>query len=54
MFAVSAAETVALAERSGLVAVDRGEAPDRLARPDVRWSTLVFREQGSTVEGSAG
>ncbi|MEW2707105.1 class I SAM-dependent methyltransferase [Streptomyces koyangensis] len=54
MFAVTAAETIALAERSGLVAVDQGETPDWLARPHVRWSTLVFREQGSTVDGSAG
>lgn len=54
MFAVSAAETIALAERSGLVAVDQGEAPDWLARPGVRWSTLVFRGQSSAVDGRAG
>ncbi|URN12398.1 class I SAM-dependent methyltransferase [Streptomyces radiopugnans] len=45
MFDVSAAETVALAERFGLAVVHRGEGPDRLGRAEVRWSTLVFRSQ---------
>jgi SAM-dependent methyltransferase len=51
MFAVSAAETVTLAERFGLTVVHRGEGPDRLGRADVRWSTLVFRAQHRTVGG---
>ncbi|MFI8194684.1 class I SAM-dependent methyltransferase [Streptomyces sp. NPDC085946] len=49
MFAVSAAETVALAEQFGLFAVHRGEGPDRLSRANVHWSKLVFRMQGRTV-----
>ncbi|MFF8944523.1 class I SAM-dependent methyltransferase [Streptomyces sp. NPDC014864] len=54
MFAVSAAETVALAERFGLVAVHRGGGPDRLSRADVHWSTLVFRAQGHVDVGRTG
>ncbi|MEE1941381.1 class I SAM-dependent methyltransferase [Streptomyces sp. TRM 70361] len=51
MFDVSAAETVALAERFGLTVVHRGEGPDRLGRAEVRWSTLVFRTQHRAVVG---
>lgn len=51
MFAVSAAETVTLAERFGLSVAHRGEGPDRLNRGDVRWSTLVFRAQHGAAVG---
>ncbi|WP_410535468.1 class I SAM-dependent methyltransferase [Streptomyces sp. KL2] len=51
MFAVSADETVALAERFGLAVVHRGEGPDRLGRAEVRWSTLVFRSEWRTEVG---
>ncbi|MEV6132640.1 class I SAM-dependent methyltransferase [Streptomyces violaceusniger] len=51
MFAVSAAETVALAERFGLSAVHRGQGSDRLSREDVSWSTLVFRAEQPTRAG---
>ncbi|MEV5882767.1 class I SAM-dependent methyltransferase [Streptomyces sp. NPDC052020] len=51
MFAVSAAETVALAGRCGLAVVHRGEGPDLLGRADVRWSTLVFRARHHTTVG---
>ncbi|MGW3570161.1 class I SAM-dependent methyltransferase [Streptomyces sp. NPDC000941] len=51
MFAVSAAETVALAERFRLSAVHRGEEPDCLSREGVSWSTLVFRAEQHAAPG---
>lgn len=54
MFDVSAAETVALAERFGLAVVHQGRGPDRLGRAEVRWSTLVFRSERCTAPGRKG
>ncbi|MBI0375097.1 class I SAM-dependent methyltransferase [Streptomyces albiflaviniger] len=52
MFAVSAAETVALAGRFGLSAVHRSdEGPDCLSREGVSWSALVFRAERHTAPG---
>ncbi|MFE3205590.1 class I SAM-dependent methyltransferase [Embleya sp. NPDC059237] len=49
MFAVPVDETIALASRSGLALVRRGEESDRLGRGDVYWDTLVFRAGPDTA-----
>ncbi|MCC4318668.1 class I SAM-dependent methyltransferase [Streptomyces malaysiensis] len=51
MFEVSAAETIALADRFGLSPVHHGEKPDVLGRAGVRWSALVFRAEADTDRG---
>jgi SAM-dependent methyltransferase len=44
MFAVSAAETIDVATRAGLVLLHQDERPDRLGRDGVSWSYLTFRK----------
>ncbi|MFE2872001.1 MULTISPECIES: class I SAM-dependent methyltransferase [unclassified Embleya] len=51
MFAVPVAETLALAGRSALFPVHRGEEPDHLGRADVHWDTLVLRAEPPAPEG---
>ncbi|MCW8085883.1 class I SAM-dependent methyltransferase [Sabulicella glaciei] len=53
MFAVTAAETVALAEAASLACLHRAEAKDGLLRADVTWDRLVFRK-GAALAGGAG
>ncbi len=53
MFAVSAAETVALAGQWGLRAVHCDETTDLQGRAGVRWSTLVLHREAGAQTGAA-